>query len=50
VVFATIQVMLPRPVILDGHELINVHCFAVNEAFVLGVNLSGKIVRLGALV
>jgi hypothetical protein len=49
-VFAAIQIMFPSPFILDGHQLVDVHRFAVNEPLVLGVDTLGEIVRLGALV
>ena len=49
-VFAAVEVVLPRPFVFDGHQLIDVHGLAVDEQFVLGVDALGEVVRLGGLI
>ncbi len=50
VVRAAVEVMLPRPGVLQGHELVHVHGLAVDEPFVVGVDAFGQVVGGGAFV
>jgi hypothetical protein len=49
-ILATIEIMLPGPVVFDGHELVYIHGVAVDESFILNINALGEIVCLRALV
>ena len=49
-VFTAVEIMFPGPVIFDGHQLINIHGFAVDQAFVIHINALGKIACLRTLV
>jgi hypothetical protein len=49
-ILATVKIMLPSPVVFDGHELVHIHGVAVDESFILNINALGEIVCLRALV
>tara|TARA_Y100001934_G_scaffold121398_1_gene148447 strand:+ start:411 stop:617 length:207 start_codon:yes stop_codon:yes gene_type:complete len=49
-VFATVEIMLPGPVILEGHELVNIHGFTVDEPFIFHIDALGEVMSLWALV
>jgi hypothetical protein len=49
-VFAAVEIMFPSPVILDGHELVDIHGFAVDEPFIFHVDALGEVMSLWALV
>jgi hypothetical protein len=49
-VFAAVEIMFPSPVILDGHKLVDIHGFTVNEPFIFHVDTLGEVMSLWALV
>jgi hypothetical protein len=49
-VFTAIEIMFPSPVILNGHELVDIHGFTVNEPFIFHVDTLGEVMSLWALV
>lgn len=48
VVGAAFEVVVPGPVVFDGHELVDVDGGAVDEAFVVFVDALGEVVECGA--
>jgi hypothetical protein len=45
VISTAFDVVFPSPLILEGHELIDVYLLAIDKKLFLGVNSLGKIVK-----
>ena len=50
VVGATLGVVIPSPGVLQGHELVDINLFAVDQAFLIGIDPLGEVVECGGSI